>query len=720
MGNVADRITQARLEITRAAIQRWQLYSDRRQKSRLLIEREGPGAASSQKQRAEWSARETRRQAIGLQGRPGLEQMIGRTWDASIFAPSEQARNIARPVARIVTMPGTGYEPQGVATGFLVTSRLLLTNHHVIPEKSYAVGCGANFLHVRDERGEQEGIFFEFDPDAFYMADKNLDFALVGICPLGTKGEKIEELGTIRLIEATGKTLIGYPINIIQHPNGGPRQYATKNNRLLDILDEGFLHYETDTAHGSSGSPVFSGKWELVALHHCGIPELSGSDILKRDGSIWNPESDSEEDIQWIANEGTRVNSIVSRLKQEQPASSQERRFLDELLKSTADPLNPNIFVPVTLPAGLSLTEGSTMPQHVFNISGNVTINMYDGARETSSVDKISQLNDRSAPDVSIEEKAQNFDPNYTSRAGFNEMFLGVEIPLPTVSNARLAELYTVGDYRQFFAENRAVPEIDLAGVDDNDPLVIPYHHYSLVMNKAYRMVMWTASNADYRNEMRQDKRPRKQFGDESWRPDPRVPRELQLLDSDIYEPAKNFDRGHIVRREDNCWGAPGLETEYTNSDTYHWTNCTPQHELFNQESPKGDEYRGRKGVWGFFEDELADQIEKGGGQATLFAGPVLNEDCPSKDFGRGAVKYPLKFWKVVVVPESNARKPKLLVYGFVFDQTKPIDEFGVGFKESIDLQKDFGRQAKSLQEIMELTGIEFADVLLAADQHAR
>ena len=62
----------------------------------------------------------------------------------------------------------------------------------------------------------------------------------------------------------------GEYVNIVQHPNGEPKQLALRENQLVDVL-ENFLHYQTDTAPGSSGSPVFSDEWEVVALHHSGV-----------------------------------------------------------------------------------------------------------------------------------------------------------------------------------------------------------------------------------------------------------------------------------------------------------------------------------------------------------------------------------------------------------------------------------------------------------------
>lgn len=251
-------------------------------------------------------------------------------------------------------------------------------------------------------------------------------------------------------------------------------------------------------------------------------------------------------------------------------------------------------------------------------------------------------------------------------------------------------------------------------------PLALPYHHYSLVMNKDYRMPMWTACNVDYRPEVRGDTRARKKYGGESWRLDRRVPSRYQLTNGDIYGPAGNFDRGHIVRREDSCWGQPGLDTEYANADTYHWTNCTPQHELFNQESPDGAEYRNRKGVWGYFENELAEQIETGGGQAIIFAGPVLDQtSCVEQDFGKGPVRYPTRFWKIVIVPKDESRTPELLAYGYLFDQSEVIKEFGLNVKEAaLDLANAFQKQKVPLTAICLLTGISLTPSIMAADQY--
>ncbi|MGV6953848.1 DNA/RNA non-specific endonuclease [Pseudomonas chlororaphis] len=428
--------------------------------------------------------------------------------------------------------------------------------------------------------------------------------------------------------------------------------------------------------------------------------------------------------MDWVANEGTRVSSIVGALKALQ-LSGRPAELLAQLMEQTADPL-----------AALSVNEAVTVTPHrpgmadrsqnIFHISGPTTINIVSQAADspasitsTLSVAPAEPVSTDPAPAVAALEKTLTFDLDYEARPGYDPGFLGVPVPPPFVEGDQLTQLYRVGDYREHAASARNVPAMRLSHLDDDAPLELPYHRYSLVMNKKYRMPMWAASNADYRPEVRGDARGRRGFGGESWRLDRRVPSRYQLTNSDIYAPAGNFDRGHIVRREDSCWGQPGIDTEYANADTYHWTNCTPQHELFNQESPDGAQYRNRKGIWGYFEGELAEQIEAGGGQAVIFAGPVLGDSCVEQDFGKGPVHYPTRFWKIVIVPKDESRTPELLAYGFLFDQSEVIKEFGLDVQEAaLDLAKAFQKQRATLADICQMAGISLAPSIMAADQH--
>ncbi|MBD6620865.1 trypsin-like peptidase domain-containing protein [Komarekiella sp. 'clone 1'] len=85
------------------------------------------------------------------------------------------------------------------------------------------------------------------------------------------------------------------------------------------------MHYETDTAPGSSGSPVFSDQWEVVALHHSGVPRRDRQRcILAKDGTLWRPEQ-GEDKIDWIANEGVSISRLVRHIRQQNLSLAQQR-----------------------------------------------------------------------------------------------------------------------------------------------------------------------------------------------------------------------------------------------------------------------------------------------------------------------------------------------------------------------------------------------------------
>jgi endonuclease G len=716
MGAVNDHLKEARNAALLAAANRWKDRASIREENLAKIVRNGVGAGDTPKRRQEYSVREQSKQLNKVLVN---ERVIGPSTDFSPFAPSQLATKAAQPVARIVTLPDGDREPAGIATGFLLPGNLLMTNYHVFQTASGTSGYGANFNYYTDDRGINRGVYFEFDAGRFFIADADFDFAIVAVKPKGLKGEALADQGQIRLIEATGKILTGLPLNIVQHPAGGTRQFAFTNNLLLDILPTGFLHYETDTDKGSSGSPVSNIDWELVGLHHCGVPLVRDGQIMTVHETAWNPD-EPESLIKWVANECARVSSIVARLRALRADNPAQQAVLSALLATTSDPVAAVAAASATRPASAleiaSLNAaGGSMQSPVFSFSGPVTINVYPAAAPSSSTALALQ------PDgFSSEEKTLLFDSAYNKRPGYDPHFLGIDVPLPTVDKERYGELYSGADYLEYYEGYRNVPKLDT--VDPLEPVILPYHHYSLVLNKKYHMCQWTASNCDYRALERQDQRRRAELGGENWRFDPRVPERYQLGNSDVYGPAKRIDRGHIVRREDNAWGQQGLPTDYANADTYHWTNCTPQHEAFNQENPKDNNPKktniyqglGWKGIWGQFEGRLATALEKGGSQATIFAGPILDDHFPETDWGTGKVAIPRKFWKVFIIPESASRHTRLLVYSYIFDQAPAVRKFDLSY-EGIELP-DFERNHTTLAKISALTGVLFAPVLIEAE----
>jgi endonuclease G, mitochondrial len=237
-----------------------------------------------------------------------LERVIGETRDFLFIEFLHQALYVSRAVARIVTkLPGG---KQSYATGFMVSPRLLLTNHHVLGSPADARKSSAEFNYERDRTGQPLKVCrFPLDPATFFLNDKALDFALVAVGPC-PEGDPLSDFGWCPLVKEEGKIVVGEPINIVQHPRGDLKQIVMRENRITDMLDP-FTHYEADTEPGSSGSPVFNNQWEVVALHHSGVPKRNAAgELCGTDGKPWKPGDDANR-LAWVGNEGVRVSRLV-------------------------------------------------------------------------------------------------------------------------------------------------------------------------------------------------------------------------------------------------------------------------------------------------------------------------------------------------------------------------------------------------------------------------
>jgi V8-like Glu-specific endopeptidase len=63
----------------------------------------------------------------------------------------------------------------------------------------------------------------------------------------------------------------GDPLIIYQYPCGRELMMAIDTEAVVETAWEGRrLRYRNNTEPGSSGSPVFDMRWNLVALHHAG------------------------------------------------------------------------------------------------------------------------------------------------------------------------------------------------------------------------------------------------------------------------------------------------------------------------------------------------------------------------------------------------------------------------------------------------------------------
>ena len=337
--------------------------------------------------------------------------------------------------------------------------------------------------------------------------------------PPASNGEPLSQFQFLPLIAAKGKILKGDPVNIIQHPEGRPKQYATVNNHLLDLRDDGFLLYTTDTLEGSSGSPVFNQYWETIGLHHCGVPLIEEGKLVTRDGRRLSLDAEvADSDLIWIANEGVRVSALVASLADQRLDHPEQQRILERLIETTKDPLrivderSPLVIDSLINANEFSTNLGNSMSQNIFQFTGPVAIYTSTPAEIAIQPKPETPVADKMAPvvDVEFREKSLKFDENYKTRTahGYKADFLeGWNVPAPGLSAEQL--------------------EVVLFS-DSGDLWVIPYYHFSLVMNRERRLLVWAASNVDYSKSARKYTKTRKEYGGEDWRLDPRLRLRLQ------------------------------------------------------------------------------------------------------------------------------------------------------------------------------------------------
>lgn len=189
---------------------------------------------------------------------------------------------------------------RALGTGFLIGSDLVLTNYHVLKSKEMLDSAVIRFDYQTTADGATTpGRAYEFLPDLYVSSpDTELDFALVRVKgePLGERKMEAEDegLGYLELLRRgrhRGYLLLApraiaerERVNIIQHPQGNPQKVVLTQNYVLSDMMPTRVHYLADTQPGSSGSPVFSSNWEVIALHHSGgaHPPIQASSSLQK------------------------------------------------------------------------------------------------------------------------------------------------------------------------------------------------------------------------------------------------------------------------------------------------------------------------------------------------------------------------------------------------------------------------------------------------------
>ncbi|MBB4080941.1 V8-like Glu-specific endopeptidase [Lewinella aquimaris] len=204
---------------------------------------------------------------ILVPNREGLEKIVKGDDLIDIISWVQGAMEQSKTVCKIETAAGAS------GTGFLLKGGLLMTNHHVIPDRDTAANTRVVFNYKTDiHNNVLQQTYYRLDPSAvFITSQKNeLDYTLVKVAD--TNDNPLSDWGHVQL-ETFFDPQVDEKVTVIQHPLGKYMKMALPDN-IISIWGK-YLFYTTDTQEGSSGSPVFNKHWKVVALHHAGRNEQS-------------------------------------------------------------------------------------------------------------------------------------------------------------------------------------------------------------------------------------------------------------------------------------------------------------------------------------------------------------------------------------------------------------------------------------------------------------
>ena len=240
----------------------------------------------------------------------------------------------------------------------------------------------------------------------------------------------------------------------------------------------------------------------------------------------------------------------------------------------------------------------------------------------------------------------------YARRKGYDPKFLGPHVDLPTLSPERVE---------------------DTVLLKDGNGHELKYTHFSVVMSKSRKLAFFTAVNIDGRRiaDLPRDR--------DVWYFDPRIERKYQM-DPKVYEHPQ-LDRGHLVRRLDPVWGKSAKKA---NEETFHFTNCSPQHSKLNQRT------------WLDLENYILNNAKVYDLKVTVFSGPVFrdNDKIYLKKFMIAA-----EFWKVVTIRKTDRTLSATAYLQSQRDLISGLKAFGYGEYKTYQVR---------VGDIEALTGLDF------------
>jgi endonuclease G, mitochondrial len=394
--------------------------------------------------------------------------------DAAIHA---RLKNALPSIGRI-ELPTNPSVPYG-GTGFVVGKDLLMTNRHVA--EIFASGLGVRTLSFRPGSAAVDFKREKGSPDTSPIAVRDVimihpywDMALLRVD--GLNGHPPLVLSLVHPEDAVGRE-----IAVVGYPAFDPRNDAAVQNHVfggvyyIKRLQPGIIGrrrsiqsfenqvsattHDSSTLGGNSGSAVIDATTgQVIALHFAG---------LYLDANFGVPTSE-------LARDGRIIDTGINfaRGAQAEPgvwADAWQRADQEETAQPRPDPTDGG---QPRQPDGVA----------TWRIPIDITIRVGAAAQvPVVAAARVAEVTERMVEPL--------HDEDYSSREGYQPDFLAVPVPLPDVTDLNLVARTGGGEH------------------------VLPYNHFSVVMNKRRRLALFTASNVDYSNPIRARSIPAKRSG---------------------------------------------------------------------------------------------------------------------------------------------------------------------------------------------------------------
>lgn len=543
-----------------------------------------------------------------------------------------------------------------VGTGWLVHPRYLVTNRHVA--ETFALADGDNFvlqsgfdggmavsIDMLQEIGRDDKQVFEVKGVSYIESRPGLDLAFLEVEQIDGKVATPIELSTRLPGAGLFVATIGYPafdsripeLDLMKQIYGEIYDKKRLAPGAITATDDDRVLHNCTTLGGNSGSAIVDLETgEALGLHFSG--SFMRTNYAVRADRV-------KERLDALLSGTVRDRGEVPTVPRPARRRAPMVGAASGLLPFAAGRSSGNA-TSITIPVTVTLS---------FRLDGQPVSN--GPSRSRHPAEAVQDDPDGTNDPTETEAKAKPED--YKDRQGYDRAFLGGKfvVELPTIVKGK-SDILTWGGGNS----------------------VLPYEHFSVLMNAKRRQCFYSACNIDGARSKSSKRTP--------WRFDPRIPQELQIM-KECYGSTPKFSRGHMTRREDPAWGKSTSEIQRGADDSMHVTNVTPQMQSFN--SP----------VWLALEDYALRHARQDDQKISVFTGPYFAKSDPMM-FG---VRIPAKFWKVIAFVHDETSE--LCATGYEMSQEDNLEPPEFVFGDFVSPQLNLSTQVP-ISIIESRAGISF------------